>query len=562
MDAGTTDDGIPYLIMEYVEGKPIDQFCRISRLSLDERLRLFIKACEAVSFAHRNLVIHRDLKPSNIIVSTDGEPKLLDFGISKKQVADADKPSTITNLGAMTPTYASPEQIKGEPLAITADLYSLGVILFKILTQLHPFGDTSIGHSALIETITTADPMLPSESRKSLTPEDEAGIGDLDFSKELKGDLDNIILKALRKEPERRYSTVDGLIDDLSRYLDGLPVNARPATIPYRAKKFYRRNKIPVLAGILAIFGLILGSSVAIWQASVARRQALVAESAQRSAERAAQKSKLEEENAKKITAFMEKMISYANPGLYAAGSDEQGNARVIDVINLMGTRIETEFPERKDLQAELHHKFAEVYVMIANPQFKSPEYREHLRRSRIHAKKALELRKEFFGEKHELVAKDLYYLWASAYDEETSRPRFLANAIRMMRETNPENRNLPYMLSDYANRIFFIGTKEQKASYLRELGPSAGQTPGETAFGLYDEALKHFEQHDGDATASIVFLKCRIAMVLTAEKKFAKASPYSEACRNPPGSLGKAQLEAVRNFVRQIDELKRNPAN
>ncbi|HYG09620.1 MAG TPA: serine/threonine-protein kinase, partial [Pyrinomonadaceae bacterium] len=198
LDAGTTADGIPYLVMEYVKGEPIDKFCRSRNLSLHARLKLFNKVCDAVAFAHRNLIVHSDLKPSNILVNTDGEPKLLDFGISRLLDANADNGNTITHLGALTPQYASPEQIRGETVTTATDVYSLGVVLFKTLTESLPYHVGNHTNGNLLREIMEAEPVLPSEAAQTpLT------------GSQLKGDLDNIILKSLAKEPARRYQTVE-----------------------------------------------------------------------------------------------------------------------------------------------------------------------------------------------------------------------------------------------------------------------------------------------------------------------------------------------------------------
>ena len=209
LDAGTTNDGVPYLVMEYIEGLPIDKFCEKKNLSLKPRLKLFNKICEAVSFAHQNLIIHRDLKPSNILVNEKGEPKLLDFGISKLLRAENSEEKTlVTAFGAMTPEYASPEQIRGETASTATDIYSLGVVLYKILTDSLPFDSKGKTNSELLKTITEQEPTAPSAilDFKSQISDADNRKSQIANRKSIKGDLDNIILKSLSKEPERRYT--------------------------------------------------------------------------------------------------------------------------------------------------------------------------------------------------------------------------------------------------------------------------------------------------------------------------------------------------------------------
>lgn len=312
LNAGTTEDKIPYIAMEYVEGLPIDDYCNKHDLDLNQRLNLFRKVCSAVDFAHRNLVVHRDLKPSNILVTEDGTPKLLDFGISKILSEDFSQinKATVTNMGVMTPSYASPEQLKNKSVTTATDIYSLGVILYEILCGHRPFEDKEDDIKQIYNAVIENEPPLPSaiintfskkfkeiteakteikESEKSETrnvknntDSNQAFITKPNKntikSNLLKGDLDNIILKALKKEPERRYSSAENFAEDIKRHQKGNPVTARPDTFSYRASKFIKRNSLAVGATGLILLAILGGIFATLWQARVAQAERAKAE--------------------------------------------------------------------------------------------------------------------------------------------------------------------------------------------------------------------------------------------------------------------------------------------
>ena len=288
LDGGMTGEGLPFYAMEFVEGEFIDDYCRTKNLSINERLLLFRQVCSAVQYAHQNLVIHRDLKSKNILVTQDGAPKLLDFGISKFLTPEtAEEIGTATQLGMMTPAYASPEQILGKRIGTASDIYSLGVILYELLTGQKPYRISSNSQIEIEKAVLHGEPVRPSsvvhrpspvEQIQSTEKNKQRTKDEGQRTKSLKGDLDNIILKALRKEPAERYASVGQFSEDVRRYLEGLPVIARPHTFSYRATKFIKRNRIGVTAAALIFLSLCVGITVAIWQAHSAQQQRILAE--------------------------------------------------------------------------------------------------------------------------------------------------------------------------------------------------------------------------------------------------------------------------------------------
>lgn len=268
---GVTDDGVPYFAMEYIIGKRIDEYCDEQQLTIRERLELFRKVCGAINYAHQHLIVHRDIKPSNILVTADAEPKLLDFGIGKllDPTDEIAALATLTIAPVLTPEYASPEHIRGETISTSSDIYSLGVLLYELLTGSRPYRIKTRRPDEIARTVTDTEPAPPSSAAANEHPE---------FRKLLKGDLDNIVLMAIRKEPQRRYASAVQFSEDIRRYLEGLPVRARRDTLAYRSSKFITRHRWGVAAAVLLFLSLVAGLITTTWEARRAYREKIIAQ--------------------------------------------------------------------------------------------------------------------------------------------------------------------------------------------------------------------------------------------------------------------------------------------
>jgi eukaryotic-like serine/threonine-protein kinase len=371
LDGGITDDGRPYLVLEYVDGLPITEYCDRHRLAVEDRLRLFIRVCDAVQYAHRNLIIHRDLKPGNILVTETGEVRLLDFGIAKliqpKEGTRA-APLTRAEFRLLTPGYASPEQVRGDPLTTASDVYSLGVLLYELMTGCSPYPKVPGSTADLIEMVCLRDPERPSarsvrgevfggawdqedpsESAGELAPRERSvrrGTTPERLRRRLRGDLDSIVLMALRKEPALRYASCDLLRQDIEAHLADLPVRAHRGSRRYRMGRFMRRYRVETAAAALIAVSLVGGTAAATWQAVVAGREQARAE---------AERAKAEE-----VAAFLEGLFAAVDP--YAPSAERLDTLRVRELLSRGAERVRGGLADQPDVRAQMLDVVGRVY--------------------------------------------------------------------------------------------------------------------------------------------------------------------------------------------------------
>ena len=473
---GVTEDGQPYFVMEFVEGEPITAYCDTHRLSVSERLRLFLAVGEAVRYAHRNLVVHRDLKPSNILVTVDGHVKLLDFGIAKV-LSEGHEALSLTQTGArmMTPEYAAPEQVRGQPVTTATDVYSLGVVLYELLTGHRPYRfdrpslvevervvceheperlSTAVGHVEEVPhrdgTTETITPRQVSEARA--TQPDR-------LRRRLRGDLDTIVQKALRKEPERRYSSTDAFLDDIKRHLEGFPIAAKRDAIGYRMRKFAGRHQVGVVASALVLLVLLAGLAGTVWQSRIAAKEA----------------RKVEE-----VKTFLVSLFEKSDP---ATSSGMDVTAR--EMLDEGAKRIKAELAGQPEVQAEMMSVIGEIYVGLDLYDEAGPLLDQ-----------ALALRRGIHGPSHPDVAAslDAKASLLAALGKRDEAERLCRDALAMRRKLlGPSHPDVAETLTNLALLLY------RNSVYNADQAEANGEVEK-----LYQEALAILRRHYGEEHTSI----------------------------------------------------------
>ncbi len=555
LDGGVSPDGSPYLVMEYVDGVPIDEYCRQTQISLNERLRLFCTVCAAVEYAHKNLVVHRDIKPRNILVTEEGQPKLLDFGIAKLLDHEAEASRlTQTAERVLTPEYASPEQIRGDSVTTSTDVYGLGVLLYELLAGSCPFQLQTKSPLEAMRMICEESPEPPSKriSADSGSPNSKIRLNE---------DLDHIVLMALRKEPERRYATAAQLSADIRAFLDGLPVAARTGSFRYRFAKFLRRHKTAVAGAVVFLLTLAGFSGAMAMLARRAQRQALIARRA--------------EQTAQAINDFLQ------NDLLAQASTDSQTEPRVkpdphLEVrtaLDRAAARLSGKFDRQPEVEAAIRDTIGQTYFDLGL-----------YATARTQLQRAVELYRQVLGaESPKALGAMSHLASATLYSGQYAQAEVLLNQTLdvQRRVLGPEHPDTLNSMNALANALIFLGKYPQAEALHKQtlevrrrvLGPDNRYTRlsmynlanvyvFEGRYAEAEEILRHVLELDrsdlGPDHQNTLGAMTELAVVYNQEGKYAQAEELaSETLAIRRRVLGPEHPETLISIANLADSLR-----
>ncbi len=441
-DGGSTKVELPYLVMEYIDGIPITKYCDENKLNIKERLKLFQVVCDAIQYAHQNLVVHRDIKPGNILVNKVGRPKLLDFGVAKL-LDEENSDLTKTRMWHLTPEYASPEQIKGENISTGSDIYSLGVLLYQMLSGYQPYQMTSSSPFAISKVVTDLKTIKPSEIHLSISPSIDSRIDKINKTKahQLKGDLDNIVLKAMHKDPAQRYLSVQQFSEDITRYLIGLPIIARKDSTSYRLSKFIKRHKVGFISSVLGIFFLVASVVAISWQSKIAAKER--------------DNAKIELAKFEQINNFLLEMFESADPE--AEGRD----VKVYDLLEKSIKDVEVKFKKYPKIKSAIKQTLGSTFIGLGE-----------FEKAKLLLLESLESNKYLFGHESKEVAKSFHQLglcydWIGDLQKADS---FYNEGISLYQKVSTElTISLADNLNDYGTLLTNLGEYGKADSLLTE---------------------------------------------------------------------------------------------
>lgn len=588
LDGGVSPDGRPYFVMEYIDGLPIDRWCDERGASVEKRLALFLDVARAVEQAHRKLVVHRDIKAGNVLVDAHGSAKLLDFGIAKllDPAAAAQAPATRTSVRVMTPEYASPEQVRGEPATVASDVYQLGLLLYELLTgsRAHRLGGASLTEieRAVCEELPARPSTVvggksdPDTSGSARDVARARGASPEALRRRLRGDLDNIVLKALSKEPDARYASVSALIDDLERHLGGRPVAARRPTVPYRAGRFVRRHAVGVTAAALVVASLLAGLAATLWQARIAQ---IERDNARREAATAG-----------RVSEFLIETFQIADP------SEARGNSVTAREVLDNGTRRIEVLSDQPEVQATMKDVMGRVYQSLglydrAGPLLSDALEMRRARQSGPDARVAdsldhvgllwiargnydeastrlragLQMRRALHGEAHEEVAVSLRHLAYLEHIRENldEAGRLLDEALAIRRRVHPgDHREIAALLKDQGMLWLQRGDPRKARALLESALPMQRRSMGDhpavaetlNSLGMvaqnldrlddasrhYNEALKLRTRILGPTHPDTSATRNNLAALYYQQSDFARAAPiFRENLEEQRSALG-----------------------